>query len=268
MRWAVVRYLVQSAWFPRIIQWPLLVAMISLIVLAWGAYTPDGINDKLYAKSHLATLLIWGLWWPLMIWGAVGLGRVWCMICPLEMVNNFGERLAQRSGWPARSLPRWLAGGSMILALYFVVMMLVPAISLHRVPAYTAWYLTAMLAGAAVAGAWYRDRAYCRGFCPVGLLLGTFGRGGIIAVRPGLKAAVGESPGPDARSCPSLLNPSQLADNADCLVCTQCIKQAGSGSMQLLARWPFPAADARESLAAWKLRGRSPRRWCRLRLRC
>jgi len=33
--------------------------------------------------------------------------------------------------------------------------------------------LAKTLAAAAVVGAIYKDRAFCRGFCPVGLLLGT-----------------------------------------------------------------------------------------------
>jgi hypothetical protein len=108
----------------------------------------------------------------------------------------------------------------------------------------------------------FKDRAFCRGFCPVGLLLGTYGRGGMLAVRVGAGTKCQGCTGRDcimscnrtrrgARSCPSLLNPPKLASNKDCLVCGQCIKACHPDNMRLLLRRPFPASDAREALASW-----------------
>jgi len=77
--------------------------------------------------------------------------------------------------------------------------------------------LIALLGGAAVVGLIWRDRAFCRGFYPVGLLLGTYGRGGMLAVRNGDPSACASCTGKDcivacnrdrwdSRTCPSLLN--------------------------------------------------------------
>ncbi|MBI5689166.1 MAG: hypothetical protein HZC55_03650 [Verrucomicrobia bacterium] len=236
-------------------QWPLLVLFLSFIVVGWGLLPPAGVNDKLYARSNLVTLVVWGIWWPLMVWGAFWLGRAWCLVCPLELVNNLGERAASRTGRSAPSLPRHLAGGAVILVLYFGLQMLVPGAGLHRTPAYTAWFLLGLVTLALTVGFVWRDRAFCRGFCPVGLLLGTYGRGGMVAVRPAPHQPAGAPAGPDVRSCPSLLHPSRLSDNADCLVCTHCFKQAPAGSMRLLLRRPFSATDQRESLASWPVTG-------------
>lgn len=250
-----IRWLVQWAEFPRVLQWGMLVVMVSLSVISWHDLTPPGIGDKLYAKTHLGTLVIWGLWWPAMIWAAVWFGRAWCAVCPLELLGHLGEGATVALGRPGRPLPRWLAAGAGILALYGLLQMLVPGVHLHRVPAYTAYYLIGLMVLALLVGLVFRDRAFCRGFCPVGLLLGTYGRGGMLAVRPGSMAAGRTGAAPDARSCPSLLNPSRLNRNADCLGCVHCFKGAPPGSMRLLLRRPFAAADERELQASWPITG-------------
>ncbi len=40
-----------------------------------------------------------------------------------------------------------------------------------------------LLGTAAIVEFVFKDCAFCRGFCPVGLLLGTYGRGGMLAIR-------------------------------------------------------------------------------------
>jgi len=254
--------LVRWAGFPYIFQAGLLAIFIALAVLAWGVHAPDGVPGKLYAKSNLVTLLVWGLWWPAMVWTAVLFGRLWCAVCPLELVANGSERLAHRLGVKQRVLGKWLCSGVLIVALYALIQMLVAGVDLHRSPAYTSWFLWSLLAAAAGAGFFFKDRAFCRGFCPVGLLLGTYGRGGMLAIRPASKDECTVCTGRDcvrachrskldARSCPSLLNPARLDRSSDCLVCGQCVKACPPANMGLFLRRPFHPADAREAVASW-----------------
>lgn len=254
--------LVRWVGFPYVFQAVLLAAFLALGMLAWGLYPPDGVPGKLYAKSNLVTLLVWGLWWPAMVWTAVLLGRAWCAVCPLELVANVTERLGRALGIRQRVLGKWLRGGALIAALYALIQMAVHGVDLHRHPAYTSLFLWGLLAMAAVVGAIYKDRAFCRGFCPVGLLLGTYGRGSMLAVRPVSPEPCAACPDKDcvrganrpkldARSCPSLLNPGRLDSNSDCLVCGQCVKVCPPGNLGLFLRRPFHPADAREELASW-----------------
>jgi hypothetical protein len=83
------------------------------------------VNAKLFAKTNLATSLIWGVWWPAMLWIAVLFGRAWCMVCPLEVVSNVSERLARASKFPQRPLRKWMASGAVIVGLYALIQMLV-----------------------------------------------------------------------------------------------------------------------------------------------
>ncbi len=257
-----VRSLVQWAGFPYVFQAATLAMFIGLAILSWQQFAPDGVNDKLYAKTHLAQLIVWGLWWPAMIWVAVLLGRAWCMICPLELVANLSERLSRRLGVRQFKLGTWLRAGVLILLLYTVIQMLVAGVHLHRVPAYSSFFLIGMLSTAAVVGFLFRDRAFCRGFCPVGMLLGTYGRGGMLAIRHESSERCANCTDRycaldcnrarwQGRSCPSLLNPAKLNSNRDCLICGQCLKACEPDNMQLLLRRPFHPADAREELVTW-----------------
>jgi polyferredoxin len=261
LRLRIVRALILWRGFPYVFQAALLAVFVTLAVMSWGIYAPDGVNAKLFAKTNLATLLIWGVWWPAMVWIAVLLGRAWCMVCPLELVSNVGERLARRLGLGQRPLRRWMAAGGLIFVLYALIQMFVLGVNINRVPAYTSWFLIGLLGLALLTALVFKDRAFCRGFCPVGVLLGTYGRGGMLAVRAGLGKCAPctgrdciiscNRTRLDARSCPSLLNPPKLNSNKDCLVCGQCIKSCAPDNMQLLLRKPFCASDAREPAASW-----------------
>ena len=66
--------------FPYIFQAALLVVFVGFALFAWGVHAPTGVPSKIFAKSNLVTLLVWGLWWPSMVWVAVLFGRAWCMI--------------------------------------------------------------------------------------------------------------------------------------------------------------------------------------------
>lgn len=250
--------------FPYVFQAALLIMFIALAVLGWNDFPPPGVSDKLFAKSHLVNLAIWGLWWPMMIWVAVLFGRVWCMVCPLELVANLTERLGRRLGVKQAVLGKWLRSGALIVALYAFLQMWVAGAHLHRVPAYTSIFLWGLLATAGLVGFFVKDRAFCRGFCPVGILLGTYGRGSMLAVRAASQATCAACAGKeclrscfrnqlDARSCPSLLNPAKLDNNKDCLVCGQCFKACGPANLQLLLRLPFAPTDSREPLASWPI---------------
>jgi hypothetical protein len=83
-----IRSLILWRGFPYVFQGALLASFLVLAALSWGHYPPAGVNAKLYAKTNLTTLLIWGLWWPAMVWAAVLLGRAWCAICPLELKTS------------------------------------------------------------------------------------------------------------------------------------------------------------------------------------
>ncbi len=263
LRWLPIRALVLSPLFPYVFQVAFLTVFVSMAAFSWQVFPPEGVPDKLYAKSNLVNLVIWGLWWPGMVWAMVLFGRVWCAVCPLELLAQLTERLGRTLGVRQRVVGRRLQSGALMLLFYGLLQLLVPGVHLHRIPAHTSVFLWSLLAGASVAGLLMRDRAFCRGFCPIGLMLGTYGRGSMLAVRPvspasGGAGANGEcslpqtQPDSHARRCPSLLNPARLDSNNDCLICGQCLKvPPPQASLGLFLRRPFHPDDARPLLASW-----------------
>jgi polyferredoxin len=254
LRFRPIAMLVRWSAFPGLLQGIVLAVFIALAVLGWGHYTPEGVNAKLYAKTNLVNLAIWGLWWPGIIWVTFLLGRAWCIVCPLELVSSQAEKLGHKLGIEQRPLAGWLARGSLVILFFAFLQMLVPGAQIHRVPHYTSLFLWISLGLAFTVGLLFKNRAFCRGFCPVALLLSAYGRGGMLAVRPsGRSCCQLDAKAPNARVCPSLLNPARLNTNRDCLVCGDCVKADCSGTMELLVRAPYSKADAREPLAAWPL---------------
>lgn len=259
-----IRKLILWKAFPYIFQAVVLILFLSLIYLGWQVYTPEGLNDKLFAKTNMVTLLIWGIWWPLMVWLAVTFGRIWCVVCPLELVSNIFERLGRKVKISQKALPKYIRNGAVIVFIYALIQLLVAGIHLHRIPAYTSFFLVGLLTLSAFVGLMYKDRAFCRGFCPIGMLLNAYGRGGMIGVRAGNSDTCGSCSGQDcisscnrnnmdSRSCPSLLNPPKLNSNKDCLVCGQCIKSCEPDNMELVLRKPFNVKDVREVRTSWVL---------------
>lgn len=257
-----IRALFRWSAFPYAVQAAFLAVFVLMAGAAWGDFPPPGVADKLYAKTHLVQLCVWGLWWPAMVWCAVLLGRVWCAVCPLELVTTLSERAARGLGVRQRTLGRWARSGALIVVAYMGIQMLIPGIHLHRIPAYTSVFLLGMLAAAVGVGVIFRDRAFCRGFCPVGMLLQTYGRGGALAVRSDSARVCLDCRGKDCvraanrqlwrnRSCPSLLNPARLDESRDCLICGQCFGSCSHGNVRILLRRLFHEADTRRLRASW-----------------
>jgi polyferredoxin len=230
LRYRPIRALIRWRAFPGVFQVLTLAVFVFLMVIGWGLFTPEGVDAKLHARTNLVNLVIWGIWWPSIVWVTFFLGRAWCVVCPLEWVSSRAESAARWWGKPRRPLDAWLARGGLVLVFFAGLQMLIPGIQIHRVPHYTACFLGVSLMLAFAVGLVFKDRAFCRGFCPVALLLSAYGRGGMLAVRPAdSNCCRTGAQAPNARACPSLLNPSRLNTNKDCLVCGDCIKADSAG---------------------------------------
>lgn len=264
LRINLISKLVLWAGFPYVFQILTLLVFLTLASMGWGLFPHNDVNDKLFAKTNLTNLTIWGLWWPSMIWGAVLFGRIWCAVCPMELISNFSERLGRVIGIRQKSLSKWLRSGFLIVVFYALIQLLVAGVHFHRIPAYTSIFLIVLLTIAMFTGLFLKDRAFCRGFCPVGMLLNAYGRGSMLVVRHDSDQTCASCTSRDCvlpdnrgkltgRSCPSLLNPAKLNSTSDCLICGQCIKSCAPFNMKLFLRSPFQPPDDREPLASWPL---------------
>ncbi len=232
-----VRGLLASSAFPLALQVGALLFMALLAVNGLGLGTDLAPAElKLFRKTNLTTLVVWGLWWPGMIAVALVLGRAWCTVCPMELVNRIGDIVARKVGLPRARLTRWLRAGWITLAVYLAMQLLVAGISIHRVPHFSAILLISLFSLALVTGLVFRQpRSFCSAFCPAAALLSVYGRFTPLQLSkrdPGvcdrcetLDCVREENRYRfDGRSCPSMLRPYRRRPSDGCVLCMQCVK--------------------------------------------
>jgi len=244
VRW--VRSLLGSRWFPIVPQLIMLVVLGLLIAGGMGVTTDDASFAKVLRNTNLANLLVWSYWFPLVVVAAILLGRVWCMVCPMELVTSLAGRVGLR-----RKVPQLFKSGWVITIFYTLILIVgVHTWALHRIPHRMALYLLMLVGAALVVGLIYEKRAFCSYVCPVGHLLGLYAlispfewRADDLSVCKTCKTkdciAKKNHYRIVGRSCTSNLYPATIKDNRDGLLCTQCLKACPYDNLRFSTRWPF-----------------------------
>lgn len=119
-----VRALALWPGFPYAFQICTLAIFVELAALGSGHLTPEGVNAKLYAKTNLVNLAIWGLWWPAIVWVTVLFGRFtsWAGFLPGAWAKPTGVQTALKMN--AKLMPQpaaWLSGPT----LSFIAMLVI-----------------------------------------------------------------------------------------------------------------------------------------------
>ena len=239
-----IRRLVLWPGFPVALQLLILTGVALLALNGWNI-GPGRSADELLTlrKTNLTTHSVWGLWWPGMIVLTLLFGRIWCTICPLELVNRVGDAIARRIGWPRAKLGKLARAGWLTLLAYLLLQVLVAGASLHRVPHYTSLFLVSLLGLAFITGLIFRHpRSFCSSFCPAAALLSVYGRYTPVQLdkrdtstceRCPTRDCVRESNRSrfDRRSCPSHLRPYDRRQSDGCVLCFQCAKVCPHGNI-------------------------------------
>ncbi|VGO22195.1 4Fe-4S binding protein [Pontiella sulfatireligans] len=236
-----IRRLFGAKWFPRLFQWIALLVFGLIIWGAWGANTHDLAFAKILRNTNLSCLFVWSYWWPAMLL-AVLFGRVWCMVCPLELVAALGNKTGLNRKVPSMLKSRWFI--TIAYGLILIAGMYCSAI--HRVPFRMAVYLLLLFTMAVLAGLLFEKRAFCSYLCPISHLLRLYSCCAPLEWRTKVSStcnacrekyqAAGQ---PIPCTCPSAQSPAALTDNRSCLLCTQCFKNCPEDNIRLSTRAPF-----------------------------
>ncbi len=230
-------------WFPLIPQLITLTVFILLIVDGFAANTEDMEFAKVLRNTNLANLIVWSYWWPLIILSSIFFGRVWCMICPMELLTTFAARIGLK-----RKPPGFVRSGWVITLLYIIILFGgIHIYSIHRVPFRMSIYLMAILTSAVIVGLLFSRNTFCANVCPVGHLLGLYSRlapfGWSVRNRQLCQDCNDNSCTTKAnaylfqgRSCGVGLYPASIDDNTDCLLCGQCLKACDQNNPA--TEWP------------------------------
>jgi len=243
-----INKLLGSFWFPNSFRILALLAFVGLVIIGFSSPTKDPFFIEQLSKTNLTSSFVWRLWWPLIVIVAIFYGRIWCMVCPVEIVTTFFAKIGLKL-----KRPRWLLSGWVITVFYMLVLTLgISILEIDRNPAYTSYYLIFIMGVAIVSGLIFEKNTFCRYICPVGYLLGIFSKlagWGWRVKKESVCASCKDKSCIDKKytyqlnykSCGVGLYPPRIEDNSDCLLCGGCLKTCNSYKSDNILSRPNPA---------------------------
>lgn len=163
----VLNLLFKKKYFPLVAQIIFVLASAGLI---WGGWNITAANRDVLMQlrnTNLPNLLVWSMWWPLLILVTIFFGRLWCTVCPVELISRLCSKIGLKM-----DPPHFLKSYWMVTLLYaFISIVAVRYWDIHRVPHYMAMYLLIAYSSAAVIGLLFKERTFCKYLCPISVLL-------------------------------------------------------------------------------------------------
>ena len=216
--------LFRSPLFPVFFQIAGLIIYLGLIWFSLGVAIPPGTEPKLFAQNTLPSLIVWGIWLPLLIIVTVIMGRIWCSVCPLELIQQIGDFTGKKIFGKHFHLPKPFRSPIYGALTYAFLLFMLIATRFPQVPGNTATLLTLFAVSSLTVGLFFGNRIFCLYFCPADMLMRGLGRRGIVRIRHELPADTKRGIAVARTSCPSHLNPKKLNDASPCILCGHCVK--------------------------------------------
>lgn len=239
--------LLQKWYFPISLKYVSLVVYIILIVTGLMAYSTDAEFLKQLRNTNLGNLIVWSYWWPAIIIIAIFFGRIWCMVCPVEIITTFFAKIGLK-----RKRPKWVLSGWAITIFYIIILFVgIQGFAIHRNPFFMAIYLLVIVGVSIIIGSIYEKNTFCRYVCPVGYLLGLYSRFSFFGWRVKNKNICNTCKDKscihkkyqynlNAKSCGIDLYPALIRDNADCILCAGCLKTCNEYQSETNKNRPNP----------------------------
>ncbi len=224
-RFKSLRRFLISPYYRMIFTIPVFLVFIVIVVA--------GILDVQDGRRNIATVYTWTLWWSLIIFSFIFVGRLWCMICPFAFAGDIAQRLISFK----KTLPRWLQNmGFQILA--FVALTFAYAhFSLYNKPFATSLLIIGILIAAVLTSVIYKRRTFCRYLCPIGAVIGLYSLVSPFRVQPSRdRVCINHREKTCSRECPMLEDPYNMDSNLYCNYCMKCIPACPSGNLRLKLR--------------------------------
>lgn len=238
--------LFRKAYFPIGFKYFFLLMFLILIIIGFSAHSTDNEILIQLRNTNLANLLVWSYWWPTIIILSVFLGRIWCMVCPVEIVTSFFAKIGFK-----RRRPKFLLSGWGITIFYILILFVgIQGFAVHRGPTFMAVYLLAIL-GVSVIIALYEKNTFCRYLCPIGHLLGLYSKLSFLGWRVKDKSVCAGCKDKSCidkkyrynmnyKSCGVDLYPASIDDNSNCILCAGCLKTCDRYRSETETKRPNP----------------------------
>jgi polyferredoxin len=223
------------AWkgFQPLLQVPVLIITLVVVFL--------GLTDVMDGGVNLATKLTWILWWPGIIFSFVLVGRLWCVMCPFGVLNEWTARLVKSE----RMFPRALRNLSLATALFVVLTWADEQLGVIRSPRMTVWLILLLGVAAVAVGAFFQRRSFCRYLCPITGLQGLYSMVSPVELRAADRRRCQQQCDQDCYrgnregiGCPMFEFPMTMDRNTYCNFCFECAKTCPQGNLALRLRAP------------------------------
>jgi hypothetical protein len=183
--------------------------------------------------AHIATFLVWGLWFPLVFLSVIVAGRSWCgLLCPMGAASEWANRIG-----PRRPIPRWVQWpGTPIVSFVLVTIWAQTAGARDHAEAMAIVFGSTLVAALLLGFLYGRGkRAWCRHMCPIGLLLGVYSRIGIVDFHP-KRPQPGGDRWTERTACPTMIDLDHKTESRHCIACYRCVSPAAKGGLYLRLR--------------------------------
>jgi ferredoxin len=221
----------QSKSFPAAFQVPVLVVTVLIVFL--------GLVDRSDSSQNFATRLTWILWWPGIILTFILVGRLWCVVCPFGIINEWTAKLRK----PARRIPKALRGMTLATALFLILTWADEQLGIVRSPQMTAWLIILLALAAMGTGLFFQRRSFCRYLCPITGLQGLYSMVSPIELRAENPARCRSNCRQDCYrgndtgdGCPMFEFAATLDRNMYCNFCLECVKGCPQDNLSLRFR--------------------------------
>ena len=218
-----------------------------LIITGLAANSTDAVFLKQLRNTNLGNLIVWSYWWPAIIILAIFFGRIWCMVCPVEIITSFFAKIGFKKKRPA-----WLLSGWTITVFFMIILFVgIQGFAIHRNPFFMAIYLLVIVGVSIIIGSIYEKNTFCRYVCPVGYLLSMYSKLSFFGWRVKNtktcetckdKSCIHKNYryNLNNKSCGVDLYPASIDDNADCILCAGCLKTCSNYQSEKNVERPNP----------------------------
>ncbi len=234
-------------------QIPFVKRLVSDRVLAGLRWAVFGVFSAIVLMSlvaagteigQIANSLIWGLWWPVLIFAFLFIGRLWCTVCPLATSGRWAFRIKSLgrppSGW-LKKYSGWFIPLGFISIIWFE-----QTFHMTQNPAASGILLLSLMTAAVLFSVVYQRETWCRYLCPLGNLGAIYSLPATVSVRanPDVCATFCNThechKGSEKHdACPVFHHPLYARDGQVCKLCFNCLKSCPHGSVKLYLRPPL-----------------------------
>ncbi len=233
-----ISMLVKKPWFPLLIQSPVLLGFIFVILagLAGSTYT------------NIAPITTWTIWWGLLVFIVLFLGKTFCAVCPWDAIAGMFQRnslFKKRTFAKTRNIPwpKWARNIYPATLLFIGLTWLELGFGVTRNASATALLGLLMLSLAVISAMLFERRSFCRYACLVGRISGLYAMFSPIELRPrktdtcrACKTVDCYRGNDNAMGCPTFEFPGKIERATYCTLCTECVRACPSNNIGIFAR--------------------------------